>query len=103
MALVLKQVRLCDGACCREMPVFPNAKGDDCIYRIATLGPHSSGCQLMLDPTKQPPPGEKTNLKKETRDAIDVFNDACVNWPKTHATYKVGRPTGGCCWQWVNE
>ena len=30
MALVLQQVRRCDGQCCRESPRFPNADGTDC-------------------------------------------------------------------------
>lgn len=106
MALVLKQVRRCDGACCRESPRFPNIDGTDCRYRITgTDGKETSGCGLMVDSKLIPKPNVKCELIGwEDRSAEEVFTETCVNWPQNiPVTFHRPDKTGGCCWQFVEE
>lgn len=99
MALVLKQVRRCDGACCKESPRFPNERGNDCIFHKSRVGKESSGCMLMT--------GEMTLSNERVvayvgRDAQSVFEETCEAWPQRNSTVEVG-DTGGCCWQYVDN
>ena len=99
MGLVLRQVRACDGSCCRESPRFPNARGDDCIYHLAPAGKERGGCKLMIDPSLVPLAGVKSSPYPE-RDAKDVYRETCVEWPQKNSLKEIG-DTGDCCWQWV--
>ena len=103
MALVLRQVRRCDGQCCRESPRFPNADGTDCIHHLTSSdGKENAGCELMNNPAKRPNPGVKSVLVGwESLKAVDVFQDTCVDWPhNTPVIHQKIGDTGGCCWQW---
>ena len=125
MALELRQIRKCDGQCCRESPRFPNDEGTDCIFRAnATSGKDDTdrlsdqfGCMLMRDAATISK-GEKSAIFPD-EDAQAVFQRTCVEWPQN--TQPVKRylgdepdnkgglqdrvlslgTTGGCCWQWV--
>ena len=98
MGLVLRQVRACDGSCCRGSPRFPNERGDDCLYHITPVGKERGGCMLMNDPRLVPEAGVKSFPFPE-RDAKDVFLETCVEWP--HNKRPAIGDTGDCCWQWM--
>ena len=103
MPLVLQQVRKCDGACCKESPRFPNAKGTDCIYHKFPLGKETEGCQLMSGVKTLTLTQEKEmSFAFPDREAKQVFIDTCVDWPQKNCDSKLGE-TAGCCWQWVNQ
>lgn len=105
MALVLQQIRRCDGQCCKESPRFPNPAGTDCIHHLNPKGKESSGCALMVDSSQVPVEGFKSRLIRwEDRDARDVFQETCINWPQ-NIPLRVQRltKTGGCCWQFVDD
>lgn len=97
MALVLQQIRVCDGACCRESPRFPNADHSDCIYHDTSGGKENAGCMLMRGAAPVPTEGGVPlgNLTTE-----QVYQETCVKWPQENSEPEVG-DTGGCCWQLV--
>jgi len=98
VALELVQVRECDGGCCKASPRFPNAVGDDCIYRTDTAAATSNqGCSLMSD--KSPIYG-KTSPTDPSKTAVACFNATCLNWPHDSAP-KLGKTGDECCWQWT--
>ncbi len=101
MALVLKQVRRCDGSCCRQSPRFPNARGDDCIYHINPDGKDSSGCQLMTGEKSLARDGTRS-IPFPTRDEYQVYVETCVEWPQKNSIKELGN-TGNCCYQYVEE
>jgi hypothetical protein len=94
--MILKQTRECDGSCCRAHPRFPNVKGDDCIYHLNLNGKESSGCELMIDPSKMP--DDKSVIYPELTSS-EVFKKTCLDWPHNMAD----RGTGDCCWQWIDD
>jgi hypothetical protein len=97
VALVLQQVRTCDGGCCKSSPRFPNAEGDDCIYR--TEPSEEKGCSLMADKT---PIYGKTSPSMPNDTAVQCFNKTCRDWPHNQVPM-LGITGDDCCWQWVEE
>lgn len=95
MTLVLKQVRECDGACCRESPRFPNADHSDCIYHDRT-GKENNGCRLMRGDDPIPTKGGVLCKDLTTK---QLFEETCVKWPHNMPD----RDTGDCCWQLVKN
>ncbi len=98
MALVLEQVRRCDGACCKESPRFPNEAGDDCRFHSPGAGPDTRGCVLMTGGAEIP---DEPSKIFPMRSARRVFQETCVGWPQNTPVdeRRLGK-TGGCCWQW---
>ena len=90
----LKQVRECDGACCKEAPRFPNEDNTDCIYR--TNSDKSKGCSLMLEGADLD--SLPISPAQPNKSGKQCFMDTCANWPHAYPN----RGTGGCCWQWTN-
>ena len=91
MALVLQQVRECDGACCNR---WPTPDGTSCTYLN-----DDNLCMIKL--------GEKSIPRKRSphmlsRTAKETFRIDCVEWPQQHCEPKLGE-TADCCWQWVEE
>ncbi len=101
MALVLKQLRRCNGSCCKQSPRFPNRAGDDCIYHTGGDGKETSGCELMAGTKTILDDGTKS-IVSPTRDAYQVYIDTCIDWPQKNSTPRKD-DTGNCCWQWVDE
>lgn len=89
MALQLKQVRPCDGECCKESPRWPNKDHSDCIYHI------NNGCALMKKDIEVP---DEESIIFPGQSAKRVFELTCIDWPQNMP----GRKTANCCWQWVN-
>jgi hypothetical protein len=115
MALVLQQVRPCDGECCKESPRFPvdeSKKGRErggCIYFDDTKDVSVSGggrfCKLMDDPDLQKDLGKNPDSKHVDRmSELEWFNQTCVGWPQnlTGESVRLGK-TDVCCWQFVEE
>lgn len=94
----LKQVRSCDGACCRESPRFPNADHSDCIYHDTRGGKETAGCILMRGDAEIPKEGGVA-LKGKTTE--QVYQETCVAWPQKNSVADTG-DTGRCCFQWVD-
>lgn len=87
----LAQVRECNGSCCVESPQFPNSNGVGCKYQEGSV------CILQRDnllPTESVCP---TNPHMTGEEA---FTQHCLGWPHNSP---VGRGTGNCCWQWVDD
>lgn len=106
MALVLEQVRDCDGACCKASPRFPDADGTDCIYRDTTLGKENLGCKLMTGEVDEVVFDDASipRIEYGNRTPKEVFYDTCVNWPQnTPRKHQSVGDTGNCCWQWVDR
>lgn len=99
MSLILRQIRTCDGACCRESPRFPNVDHSDCVYHDTANGKENAGCMLMRGDTEVPSDG---GVSFEGKTTEQVYQETCVEWPQKNSVQKVG-DTGGCCWQWVEE
>lgn len=102
----LIQIRTCDGVCCVESPRFPNKDHSDCIYHNSgNTGPENSGCQLMVDPSKEPDESKKmADPMFENMSSEKMFQSTCVKWPQNTALKdRVLGKTGGCCWQWVED
>lgn len=97
MALVLKQIRTCDGACCVESPRFPNKDHSDCIYRDPANP--ARGCTLQRDPSLIP---EGNCPVLPNMSAMEAFEMTCLRWPQDTAEAKLGE-TENCCWQWAEE
>ena len=93
MALVLQQVRECDGACCKESPRWPTPDGTSCKYLN-----NNNLCLITLG--EQPVP-HKRSPSVPAITAKEAFRITCVEWPQQHCEEKLGE-TAGCCWQWVN-
>lgn len=85
----LKQIKPCDGSCCRASPRFPNEDGV-----CEMQGPN--GC--LVKEGYALPKGNCPVLPHMTAEAAYKFS--CEDWP--HNT-KVGRKTGDCCWQWIEN
>ena len=92
MVLALKQVRDCDGECCRESPRYPNADRSDCIFHDA------GGCQIKRGEAEIPK-GMSAALPHLTNK--QDFELTCVGWPQ-NSDPKLGE-TANCCWQWVDD
>ncbi len=117
MSIALKQVRPCDGQCCKESPRFPTRSGKDCIYRTSKTsgkddiarGGAAFGCALMRGVSMLDP--EEMSVIFPSEKAQAVFERTCVQWPqntkiswtrKADGTMEVGS-TAGCCWQWISD
>lgn len=98
MVLELRQVRRCDGSCCRQAPRFPNADHSDCIYHKASDGKETSGCMLMTGEVEVPTEGGVLYKGLSTE---GVYQETCVLWPQKNSELEVG-DTGDCCWQLVD-
>ena len=90
MTLVLKQVRKCDGACCKASPRFPTPDGKSCVYL------DFGGCRIQQG-TEVCPKGQSSLYPEETN--YEVFKRTCLNWPDNLP----GRNTGNCCKQWIED
>ena len=89
MALVLVQVRACDGECCREKPRWP--KRGTCEFL------KNGKCQIM-EGRKSVPVSDSPAWPG--RDSNEVYQETCVDFPQnTHE----GRDLMGCCWQWIDD
>ena len=94
MGLVLKQIRVCDGACCVESPRFPNEDRSDCIYKTGG----DKGCKLMIDPSLIPDGPSPVLFHMSAKEA---FQKTCMSWPG-NSDPSMGE-TGNCCWQWRDD
>ena len=98
----LVRVRECDGKCCEESPRFPNAEGTHCIYYnpavAAEVGVQAfiGGCTIMRGEASVPAGESPIN---PGRAAAEIYQQTCVDWPEN----MLGRNTGGCCLQWVDD
>ena len=92
MALQLKQVRPCDGECCKESPRWPNKDHSDCIYH------DDKGCKIHRGEAEIPK-GPCPVIP--SLDGPQVFKKYCTDWPQKNCDTKLSE-TANCCWQWVN-
>lgn len=97
MALVLEQVRTCDGACCIEGPRFPKEDHSDCIYRDSNAPPDKA-CMLIAR-IERVPHGMSTALLHLTNQ--EAFDRTCIKFPQ-NTIPRLGK-TGNCCFQWVEN
>lgn len=86
--MALKRLRLCDGQCCREMPLRPVEGGGDCHFRDPTHP--ERGCTAMSTPAR---------VREMTSDEQAYFELACLNWPQ-NTTPDIQGSFGGCCWSY---
>ena len=92
MSLVLKQVRECDGACCKESPRWPTHHGLTCRYLKGNL------CTIKTGEDKLP---SKRSPAAPDMTAEECFRIYCMEWPQQHCEEKIGE-TANCCWQWID-
>ncbi len=79
------KTRVCDGACCKAAPAFPETVGDrECKYRDPSTP--EKGCRVIR--------GEITLVGAD----LEKFKRICFDWPDNMP----GRETGDCCWQWTD-
>jgi hypothetical protein len=99
--------RACDGSCCVAAPRFPLGdgvtvphQGSDCLHHSPAIGKQFHGCAIIEDASQQPTPGAPTALKGESRDALTMFTETCLNWPQNTPA---GDDIGNCCWLWEDD
>ena len=100
--------RACDGSCCVAAPRFPLGdgvtvahQGSDCQFHLTSVnGKENHGCQIMENTVLLPNPGTPSALKGESRDALTMFLETCLDWPQNTA---ITKDLGSCCWVWEDD
>lgn len=89
---LIKQVRPCDGACCRVSPLRAVQRNDgkDCFFRDPALP--DRGCAIMRDIRR---------VQELTKREAIQFERGCLNWPQ-NCTRETQKTFGNCCWDWAD-
>ena len=90
-SLYLKQVRECDGQCCKDSPRFPIVIDGTRTCKFLDIQANGLHCSIQRG-TAKVPSGMSVPLPHLTNQ--EAFQLTCIDWP----TNRIGRNTGGCCW-----